>query len=113
MEAIKLSNLASKANSIVRQECSFLGIKKSVMNFIAAFEKGPGVSFLAARMVNIVENMVSSDFQTDNSLRKYQRYIQMEKFFFQRCPILNIIEEIGGVETGSRMLGISHLTDET
>lgn len=64
------------------------------MNFIAASEKEHGVSLLAARTVDIIEDMVSSDFQTGNSRRTSLHYIWIAKFLLQRPKILKI-EDIG------------------
>lgn len=50
-----------KLTSIVRRDSSFVAIVTSVTHSSAAFVKGHGVFFLAARMVNIVEIIVASN----------------------------------------------------
>lgn len=57
-EPLKLSNLPNKVTSIVRRDSSFLAIVKSVINFSDVFKEERGVSYLAARGVDIVMNMV-------------------------------------------------------
>lgn len=83
------------------------------MTFSTRFKKWHGVSFFAARMVNIFEEMVLSDFQTGNSAQACEEYIWVTKVLHQFPDILNIIEDVDGEETGARMLGISHADDGT
>lgn len=66
-----LSNLRNMVTSIVRRNFPFVAGVKSVMNFSAAFEKKYGVSFLAAWMADIVDDMVSSDIVSGNSAQRY------------------------------------------
>lgn len=68
---------------------------------------------LATQLVNLVEDMVSSDFQTGNSPQTYQRYIRVAKYFHVRSNILHIIENIDGEESGATTLNSSQLNDET
>lgn len=84
---------------------------KSVRKFSAAFEEEHGLSFLAARMLDIVKDMASSDFLSSNSLQTGQRCILVTKFLFQRSNILNISENIYGEERGSRTPGTSNRDD--
>lgn len=109
--ALKLSNLANKRTNTVLRDSLLVAILQSLINFNAVFEKEHGVFFLAAQMVVIVKNKISSDFLSENSPLKYQRYIQMAKIFLQRHKILNNIEVIDGEDTGCRMLGLSHIDD--
>lgn len=111
VEALKLSNLANKGTSIVRCNSSFVAIVKLVIIFSASFEKAHCGSFLAAQMNNIVEDMFSFNFLSGNSIQTYQHHIRVAKSFLQRSNIVNIIENIGAEETGSRTLSISHLND--
>lgn len=67
------------------------------------------MSFLAAWMVDIVEDMGLYDILTGNMLLTYQRYIRFAKLLLQRTMILNEIVDIDGVNNGNRTLGISHL----
>lgn len=64
-------------------------------------------------MVDILEDMVLSDFLYGNRPQTYQRYIRMAKNLLQ-CPnILSFIENIDGKKLGSRTLDISLLEDGT
>lgn len=58
-----------------------------------------------------IEEIVSSDLLTCKSHQTNQLIIQVENFLFQRPNDFNIFENVDGEETGSRMLGISHLVD--
>lgn len=80
-DALKQRNFANKVTSNVRRGSLFVAIDKPVINFSAVFENEHGVSLFAARIVDIVEGMVSSDFLFRISPRTYQRYIQVAKFF--------------------------------
>lgn len=111
-EELKLKSPGNKVPSIVRRNSSFVGIAKSVLNFSPAFDKEHGMSFLAARIVDIVDDMHLFDHLTDDSPHTYQVIIQVAKFLFQRPNIRNIIEEIDEEETGSRTLGVSRLNDK-
>lgn len=84
---------------------------KFLIIFSAALEKNHGLFFIAGRIVDIGEGMVSSDVLSNNSSQAYRCYIRLEKFLFQRPNDFNIIKEIYEEETSSRTLGISHLDD--
>lgn len=66
--AVKLSNHGKKVPSIVHRDSSFVSIVNSVRDFSATFKKEHGVSYFAARMVEIVAYMVLSDFLSRNKL---------------------------------------------
>lgn len=107
-EALKHCNRASRVTSIVRRDASFVAIVKPVINLSTAFQKGHGVFFLAGRMADIVEHMVSSDILFDNSAQTYQRYIRKQSFLFI-VPILSIFfKRMNGEEKGSRTLDDSY-----
>lgn len=88
-------------------------IVKPIRNLSAALEKEHGVSFLTARMVDTVKDMVSSELLTSNSPQIYQCYIKVAKFLLQPHNILNIVENTDGEETDSRTLGIPHIDGGT
>lgn len=69
--------------------------------------------FLTSQMVDIVENMISSDFLSSNSPQAYQRCIQGARFVLQHPNILNTIEDNNGEQTGSRTLDISRYDNGT
>lgn len=75
LEALKLNRRANKVTGIVRRYQFFVAVVKSLMKLGATSEKEHEASFLAGRMVGIVDDMVSSDFLTGNSLQTNQRYI--------------------------------------
>lgn len=52
-------------------DSSLVAVVMAVINFGAAFEKEHGISFLAARIVDIIEDRVLSDFHTSNCRQKY------------------------------------------
>lgn len=70
-ESLKVSTLVNIETSNMRHELSFISILKSVMNFGASSENEHGMSFCPARMVDNVEGVVLSDFQTGNSPKIY------------------------------------------
>lgn len=71
------------------------------------------MSFFNARMVDAVEDIVLSDFLSDNSPQKYQPYIRLTKYLYQ-CPnVLKIIENIDIEEKDLRTPGISLLNNGT
>lgn len=82
------------------------------MNFSAAFEKKHEVSILLVRMVDIIVDMVSSNFQTSNISHTNQRYIRVAKVPSNRPDTLNIIENIDEEKMGSRTLDISHVDSD-
>lgn len=59
--------------SIVHRDFSFVAIVESVIKFRAAILKEHGASFVAARMVDIVGDIILSDFLSGNSPHKYKR----------------------------------------
>lgn len=90
----------------MRRDSSFAAVVQSTMNFNAALRNMLGVGFLAAKMVDIVKDMVLSFFITGNGSQTFQRYIQVAKFFIQRPDILNMTEDIDGKMMRSRILGM-------
>lgn len=111
LESFKVNNFANMAVSILCRNFSFVAMIKSVMSFKEAFKKEQSVSFLAARMVNIVERMTSSDLPTSTRIQTYKCYIRLVTFFFQ-CPnTFNSLTDTNGDKTGAMTLGISHLDD--
>lgn len=64
-------------------------------------------------MMNIDEDMVSSDSLSGNSPPIYLRSILEERFFYHGSNILNNTKDIVVEKTGSRRLGISHIDDGT
>lgn len=69
--ALKLINLANMVTSIVSRAFLLVVVLKSETNFYATYGKDYGASFFAARMVDIVKDMLSSDFLTGKSLQTY------------------------------------------
>lgn len=63
-KALKLIKLANNVRGLVRRDSSLVSVVKSVVNFSFASEKEHDVFFLAFAMVDIVEDMISSDFLT-------------------------------------------------
>lgn len=90
-DALSLGNLAGKVTTIVRRNFSFVATVKLETRFSAAFKKEHGVSFLAGRMVDIVEDMFSSDFLSDKSPQTYKHYILVANVFHEHSNILDII----------------------
>lgn len=111
MEAIKLSNFASKVSIIEHRNTLLISTVQPVIGLSAAFGKKNGLSSLAVWKVDIVEDTVLSDFLISNYLQTYQRCIPVANFLFQRPKNLDIIEDIEGYETRFGTLGTSHLND--
>lgn len=110
-EALKLNNYLNKVTSIVCRDSLLVSIVNPVMNFSAAFGKEHGMCFLAARIVDIVEDVISSDLLTGNSSQTYWHYIWVAKFLYQRRIITNNIENLDGKELRVWMLDTLHLND--
>lgn len=68
-KALELSTLANMVTSSECRESSFVAIVKFIMNLTASFVKEHEVPFHAAYMLDIVDDMVSADFQTVIVLR--------------------------------------------
>lgn len=79
--------------SIVHRDTPFVAVKKCVMNFSAAIEKDHSASFLAARIVGIVNDMNPPYFLTGDYHQAYQRYIRVAKVFLLRPRMLSIIDD--------------------
>lgn len=96
IDALKQSSLANKVTNIVRRDSFFVAIVKSVINYSAVFEKEHGVSFVAARKLDIAEYMVLSDSLSGNRPKTYPRDIWVAKFYLQRSDLLNTIGDTDG-----------------
>lgn len=67
------------------------------------------MSFLAAWMLDIVWDTVSSEALTGSSAQTYPHYIWLSNTLPQRLNNLDIIENVDLIETGSGPPGILHL----
>lgn len=90
-KALRLSNLANKVNRIVYLNLSFVSLVKSEMNCSAASVKEHGASFLAARLLDIVDGIVLFNVLTGDSRQIYKHYIRGVKFFFFDAPISTML----------------------
>lgn len=109
IDALKLSNLPKTLTSLLIRLPFFVLIAKFVMNFSAAFVREHNFFFCLVRMMDMIEDMVPSDFVTCNNSQRDLRYIWDTKLHHQRPNTLNIIEDINGWKTRGITLGISHL----
>lgn len=85
-----LSNVESKVTSVLRRNCSFATVLESVINLSAAIVKEHAVFFLAAGMVDIVENVVLYDFMTGNYPQTYYCYLCITKSLPSRSPTITL-----------------------
>lgn len=79
-------------HSILGREYLFVAIVKTVMKLSAALEKEHGLFLHTARVVDMVENMISSNFLSGDSSQKIQCCIQISKFFLQRPEDFSIVK---------------------
>lgn len=113
MEAPELSNFANRVINMERRDSSFVAELKPVMNFNDAFEKEHGVPFLTSRIKKIFEDVVSSEFLTDNCPQTYQCKIQVEMFILQYPNLLNVMKALDGERAASWVLYIPRLENGT
>lgn len=83
------------------------------MNFRFAFEKEHGVSFFAAQLVDIDEDIASIVSLTSNGPQTYQRCICDAKKLHKRPYFLHIAQNVLGKKTRARTLEIAHCDNET
>lgn len=67
-QAIKLFKLEHVSPAIVRHNITFTVIIGSLLNYAQAFQEGYGVRFVDARIVKIVDEMMSFDFLATSSI---------------------------------------------
>lgn len=82
--------------SNVCRHFSSVSVWKSVTELSAACKKVHGVSFLAAHMVDIIEEIVLFDVLIGYSNQKRQSYIFATKFLFQRPNIIIVLRVLIG-----------------
>lgn len=70
-EGIKLSKLANKMTDIVCRELTFVDLVKKLLTFATRFEKGYDEKFVATGIVDIVKDMICSDFLVRENAQSY------------------------------------------
>lgn len=73
-EAVKQSRMTSTTSAIVRTDRSILSVMKVVLNYTSALRLQHFVSFSDARIKNIVDDMMPSQYLPTNSRSSYIRY---------------------------------------
>lgn len=68
---IEQSKVANISTAIIRRETSFTDTIQSRFNYVRVFEEKHPVSFVNARVVEIVEDKMSSNFLNANSKATY------------------------------------------
>lgn len=72
-EGIKLSKLASKMTRIMRRDSMLLDLMKKNLNFAIAFRKTYSEKLVASRIVDIVKDVIGSNFPIKLSVQTYCR----------------------------------------
>lgn len=70
-EVIKLSRPGNEVDGIVRSDSTFVDLMKAILTFAFAFEKEHNENFVATNIVDIVEDVLSSEFLTKISAKSY------------------------------------------
>lgn len=52
------------------------------------------VSLLVPRIINIVGDMISSDFLSSDRWVKYARYIRVTKIVLEQSPVFSLLREL-------------------
>lgn len=110
-QAIKLSKITNILTVIVRYETSIEDTRQSVLNYARWFEEDDAVRFVTARVLDTVDDIISSNFLAANSKPTYPRYIFISKMMIKKGDILPLLVSLFMDALVLETLGIKHLDD--
>lgn len=95
----------------MHRETCFTDIIQSVLNYARAFDEDNAVSFIGARVLGIVDDIILSNFLAASFKASYVRYIRVAKIMIKKEGVLHLLESLSMDASVVKMLGITHLDD--
>lgn len=87
-------------------DATFVHPRKTRLNFSVAFEKDYKEKFSATIIVDIMEDMISSDFLTRMSAQFNYRYIRVARMILKQNGVPAVLECLNDEDPVSKRLGI-------
>lgn len=91
-KGIELRQLANAVTGIVRSDSTFMDLIKTIFNVSILFQKDYHEKLVATRTLDILTDMMGSDFLTGMSAQFYYRYIQVAKRILKLHSILSLLK---------------------
>lgn len=102
---IKIANIITEN---VQCEATFTDIMQSLLRFAKAFEKDWGLYLVNARILGIVEDVMSSSFLATNSRVTNKRYITNDKMMTENKGMLPLLGKLGKEAPAGKTTGLKH-----
>lgn len=112
VDGINLSKLENKLTGIVYRDSKLLDFIEPILNFAITSKQKYHLKLAATRNMDVVKDMISSDFLTGMSSQPYYRYIRVSTMMMRRESIFSLPESCNANDAGSKRLGNSHLDDK-
>lgn len=85
---IKLAKVANNVDGTVRRDSTFVNLMKKTLNFSISFETEHNKKFVATHIVDIVKDIMRSEFLTVMSAQSYFQYLRFAEMFFRHGSVL-------------------------
>lgn len=82
-----------------------------LLSYAQAFEEAHCARFVDVRTLDIVENMIISEFLAANLRASYVRYVTVSKMMMHPGVVVPLLVKLGGSALAAKTLGIVHLGD--
>lgn len=110
-QAMKLRKITNISTAIMCRKISFTNAIQSVLNYARSFEEYYAASFVDARVLDIIDNMMPSNFLDVNSEAIYVRYICVAKMMIENKRVLLLLVSHDRDAPRVKTLRIIHLDD--
>lgn len=87
----------------LHRDSLFVGVKKTVLNFSITLESEYNETFVSARIVNILKDMMLSDLLTGMSTLSYYQNIQISMMLIKQEGVLACVESLNSQDAGSQV----------
>lgn len=84
----------------MRHESTFVDLMKTILNFATAFENENKVKFVAAGIMDTVNDMSVSDLVTGMRTKYYDQYVWVAKMLLNEKSVLGLVGGPNGDDTG-------------
>lgn len=110
-ERIGMTRPAIKVTRIVRYVCTWVDLRKTILNLAIALQNEYNEKYVAILIVYFVKEITSSDVLTDMSAPYYYWYTLEAKKMLRHKSVPALIGRLNGDASRSRNLGSSHMDE--
>lgn len=108
-QPIKLSMMTNISTGLLRRINTLADVSGGVLNYAREFEEAYNVPFVEARFVDILKNMMSSNFLAASSKATYVRQVRLAELMIGQSTVLPLIQRLRDERSERKTLEIAHL----